>query len=406
MADLSLSQARRLALSSLGFAEKRPTKTGAAHVRKTIARTNAIQIDSVNVLARAHYVPTFSRYGPYDTKHLDDLAHGKREFFEFWGHAACFLPMELYPYMRWRMDNQRDGWSTLDARSKKFIKAVLDEVTEHGPKSAGELSMAGKSKGSWWGWSDGKRAIEYLFRQGQVAIAGRRNFERLYDIPERVIPADVLKKPVVPAHDAKKELLVRIVRAMGVATARDAAQYFHIDAWWDRSSVQGRRPQKKATYFEELVEEGRLERVNVESWKQPGYVVPGAKIPRAVNARAIVSPFDPLMWERRWTEAVFGFKYQIEIYVPQPKRIYGYYVLPFVLGDRFAARVDLKADRKAKTLLIPGAFVEPGAEPKATAAALADELRDVASWLGLEKIAVATHGDLSSALRSAVRRSV
>jgi uncharacterized protein YcaQ len=404
LADLSLSQARRLALSSLGFAAKRPAKAGRQHVRATAQRLGAIQIDSVNVLARAHYLPTFSRFGAYDTTHLDDLAHGRREFFEYWGHAACFLPMELYPYWRWRMESQREGWEGVDAQHRKFIEAVFEEVKAHGPLSAGELSMGGKSRGSWWGWSDGKRAIEYLFRMGRVAIAGRRNFERLYDIPERVIPKDLFEAKPVPRNEAKKELLVRAISAMGVATWRDAAQYFHIDAWWDRSSVNGmRKPMKTKDALDELVAEGRLETVSVETWKQPGYMAVGAKIPRTVDARAIVSPFDPLMWERKWTKSVFDFDYQIEIYVPAPKRIYGYYVLPFVLGDRFAARVDLKADRKAKVLLVPSAWIEAGADPAATAGALADELREVSRWLQLGDIKVGAKGTLSKPLRAALR---
>jgi uncharacterized protein len=402
--ELSGAEARRLALSSLGFGAKKPAKAGVAHVRATAKRLSAIQIDSVNVLARAHYLPVFSRYGPYPTTALDQLAHDKRELFEYWGHAACFLPIELYPFMRWRMETQAEGWGGLQKNQMKYIDAVLEEVKAHGPLSAGELSMSGKSKGSWWGWSDGKRAVEFLFRQGRVAIAGRRNFERLYDIPERVFPRDVLRARPVPADDAKKELLVRAVRAMGVGTARDVAQYFHVDSWWDRSSVNGRRaPAKTHLLFDELVEEGRLETARVEGWKKPGYVLAGAKVPRTVHASAIVSPFDPVMWERRWTKSVFGFEYQIEIYVPAPKRIYGYYVLPFISGDRFAARVDLKADRKTKTLLVPGAFLEDGVPAKTVVPALADELRDVARWLELDRFEVGTKGDLAKPLARALK---
>jgi uncharacterized protein len=198
--ELSRAEARRLALSSLGFGAKKPAKAGTAHVRATAKRLSAIQIDSVNVLARAHYMPVFSRYGPYPTSALDDLAHGKRELFEYWGHAACFLPIELYPHWRWRMDAQAEGWAGLDKTRLKFIEAVFEEVGERGPLSAGQLSDGGKSRGTWWGWSDGKAAIEYLFRQGRVAIAGRRNFQRLYDIPERVFPREVLKAKSVPAR--------------------------------------------------------------------------------------------------------------------------------------------------------------------------------------------------------------
>jgi uncharacterized protein YcaQ len=403
MADLSSTEARRLALDALGFGMTKPARAGAAHVRATAKRLGAIQIDSVNVLARAHYLPTFSRFGPYPVAALDDLAHGKRELFEYWGHAACFLPVELYPFMRWRMDRRVDVWLAVDRKRKDFVEAVYREVAERGPIAAGEVSIGGKSTGPWWGWSDGKLALENLFIQGRVSVAGRRNFARLYDLTERVIPPSVLDAPAIAPPDAKKELLVRATRAMGVGTAKDIAQYFHIDAWWDRSSVNGRRPPAKThLLFDELVEDGRLEVARVEGWKQPAYMVPGIKIPRSVDARAIVSPFDPVLWERKWTKAVFDFDYQIEIYVPAPKRIYGYYVLPFLMGDRFAARVDLKADRKSSTLIVQAAHVEPGFDPDAVADALAEELRSVASWLSLESFVIARKGNLMKALKPAI----
>jgi uncharacterized protein YcaQ len=404
LSDLSSAEARRLALGSLGFGAKKPARAGASHVRATVARLNAIQIDSVNVLARAHYLPTFSRYGAYPMSALDDLAHRKRELFEYWGHAACFLPMELHPLLRWRMNGKVDGWAGIDKKRSAFMEAVYREVAERGPIAAGEISIAGKSTGPWWGWSEGKEAIEFLFYQGRVAVAGRRNFERLYDLTERVIPRSVLDAKAVADRDAKKELLVRAARAMGVGTAKDIAQYFHVDAWWDRSSVNGRRPPVKThLLFDELTEEGRLERVRVEGWKQPAFVVAGAKIPRSIDARAIVSPFDPVLWERQWTRAVFDFTYQIEIYVPAPKRIYGYYVLPFLMGDRFAARVDLKADRKASTLIVHAAYVEDGLNGGAVAEALAAELRSMAEWLSLDSFAVGAKGNLARALKGALR---
>jgi uncharacterized protein YcaQ len=406
MSDLSASEARRLALASLGFGVPRPARAGAAHVRATAARLGAIQIDSVNVLARAHYLPTFSRYGPYPAPALDDLAHGRRELFEYWGHAACFLPIDLYPLLRWRMDIQVAAWSQVGRRKGAYIESVFRELQARGPLAASELSNGGKSTGPWWGWSDGKEALELLFRQGRVAVAGRRNFERLYDVPERVIPRSTLDAPAVAPDEARKALLVRAARAMGVGTAKDIAQYFHIDAWWDRLTVKGlRKPGDSARLFDELVEDRRLERVAVAEWKQPAYTVPGARIPRRVDVRAIVSPFDPVMWERKWTRAVFGFDYQIEIYVPAPKRIHGYYVLPFLLGDRFAARVDLKADRKTSTLIVHAAYVERGRDARIVAEALALELRTMAAWLSLESFAVGLKGDLARPLKRALRDS-
>jgi uncharacterized protein YcaQ len=402
--SLSADESRRLALASLGFGARRPTRAGRAHVRATAARLGAIQIDSVNVLARAHYLPTFSRYGPYQASALDDLAHGKRELFEYWGHAACFLPLELYPLLRWRMDGQAHAWAPTDARHKAFIEAVYREVADRGPISAGEITFGGKSKGPWWGWSDGKSAVELLFTQGRLAIAGRRNFERLYDLPERVLPRSALDAAAVPEREAKKRLLVRAASAMGVGTARDIAQYFHVESWWDRRSPTGRRPAVKlASYFDELVEEGRLERAQVEGWREPAFVIPGTSIPRSMDARAIVSPFDPIMWERRWTKTVFGFEYQIEIYVPAPKRVHGYYVLPFLAGDRFGARVDLKADRKRSTLIVHAAYLEPGQNAADVSDSLADELRALASWLALDAFSVGRRGNLSAALRRALK---
>lgn len=404
MIDLSSAEARRLALGALGFGVKRPARAGITHVRATAARLGAIQVDSVNVLARAHYLPTFSRYGAYPMSALDDLVHGKRELFEYWGHAACFLPVDLYPLLRWRMEGQLDAWAGLDVKRKNYIEAVYREIAERGPLAAGEISIAGKSTGPWWGWSDGKQAIEFLFRQGRVAIAGRRNFERLYDLPDRVLPASVVAAPVVAERDAKKELLVRAARAMGVGTSKDVAQYFHVDSWWDRQSVTGRRPPGNTQLlFDELVEAGRLEAARVEGWKRQAYVVTDAGVPQSIEARAIVSPFDPLMWERKWTKAVFDFDYQIEIYVPAPKRVYGYYVLPFLMGDRFAARVDLKADRKASTLIVQASHVEAERDAGDVAAALANELRSLAVWLSLDTIAVARKGKLAQALRRYTR---
>jgi uncharacterized protein YcaQ len=400
---ISAAEARRLALSSLGFGTARPKRASIAHVRATANRLGAIQVDSVNVLARAHYLPVFSRHGAYRTELLDELTHGKRELFEYWGHAACLLPIDLFPLFRWRMESQVEGWSGLEPKRKAYVEAVFDEIAERGPIAAGDISIAGKSTGPWWGWSDGRQAVEFLFRQGRIAVAGRRNFERLYDLTERVIPSAIFSARPIAPRDAKKELIVRAARAMGLGTAKDIAQYYHVDGWWDRSGAGGRRPiVKTQPMFDELEEEGRLERVTVEGWKQVAYVAPDVTIPKSVETRAIVSPFDPLMWERSWSRAVFGFEYQIEIYVPAPKRVYGYYVLPFLVGDRFAARVDLKADRKASRLLVHAAYLEAGRDEAEVADALATELRAVAEWLSLDSLSIARKGNLARALKRAL----
>lgn len=403
MHSISAAEARRLALASLGFGATKPARAGVAHVRATADRLGAIQIDSVNVLARAHYLPTFSRFGPYPAAALDDLAHGKRELFEYWAHAACFLPIDLYPLLRWRMENQAVAWSGVSRKQKDFNEAVYREIADRGPMSAREISIGGKSTGPWWGWSKGKTAAELLFYQGRLAVAGRRNFERLYDIHERVFPDTLLKAKPIAEDDAKKQLLVRATRAMGLGAPRDIARYFQIDAWWDRRSTTGpRKPANTGRLFDELVEDRRLELACVEGWERPAYIVPGSKIPRSVDARAIVSPFDPLMWERGWTKSVFGFEYQIEIYVPGHKRVHGYYVLPFLMGDRFAARVDLKADRKQSRLIVHAAHLEDGFSPRLVAPALAVELRSMARWLSLESFAVASKGALARPLKRAL----
>lgn len=402
--ELSAAEARRVALAAQGFGTQRRGGS-AAKLAKLANRLNAFQIDSVNVLVRAHYMPAYSRLGPYPMTALDHLAYAKRELFEFWGHAACLLPMSLYPVFRWRMDAAQTSrwWGGTTPVVRRYVERVYEEVAEKGPISAGALPNAGKSSGNWWGWSDGKRAIEMLFRMGRVAVAGRRNFERLYDIPERVIPKEILGAPVPSPDEAKKQLLVLAATALGVGTARDIAGYFHIENWWDRNVEAGRRPSELPRLVRELVEEERLVPASVAGWKETAYVVPQTAIPKHVETRALVSPFDPLMWERKPTQRLFGFDYKIEIYVPAPKRVYGYYVLPFLLGDRFVARVDLKADRKTKTLLVPGAFTEPGEDARQVASALVDELQLMASWLQLDRVEVGTKGDLSARLQKAFR---
>lgn len=376
-------------------------------MRATAARLGAIQIDSVNVLARAHYLPTFSRYGPYPVDALDELAYDKRELFEYWGHAACLLPVDLYPLMRWRMERQRVAWKGMSASMAAFVEAVYREVADRGPIAAGEISISGKSTGPWWGWSKGKLAVEVLLAQGRLAIAGRRRFERLYDVAERVLPRPVLDAPAVPEREAKKELFLRAVRAMGVGTAKDVAQYFHVDAWWDRQMVKGPKPRPSSVQemFDELADEKRLDVVQVEGWKRPGYMLPDARTPKVVESRALVSPFDPVLWERKWTRSVFDFDYQIEIYVPAPKRVYGYYVLPFLMGDRFVARVDLKADRKTSTLIVHSAYREAGTNSRSVAEALAEELRSLAAWLSLDTFRVGRKGNLARDLAPLLSRS-
>ena len=403
--SLSAAEARRLALAAQGFGG---TRTGAtpAKILKLANRLGAIQIDSVNVLVRAHHMPVYSRLGPYPLTSLDELAYTKRRLFEYFAHAACYIPIQLYPLFRWRMDAsyEADWYGGASKQVRSYIESVHRFVEENGPVVASELPQAGKSTGNWWGWSDGKRAIETLFRLGRVTVAGRRNFARLYDVPERVIPKAILEAPAPSPDDAKKELLVLAAKALGVGAASDIGGYFYIESWWDRPAVKGKRRRSEINrLIGELVDEGRLTPASVEGWIEPGYIAPGTRVPRSIEASGLVSPFDPIMWNRIPTQRVFGFSYQIEIYVPEAKRKYGYYVLPFLQGDRFVARVDLKADRKQKALLVPGAFVEPGNDPKRVAAGLAEELQRTADWLGLERIEVGGRGDLVGSLSRALR---
>ncbi len=402
--DLSASEARSLHLTAQGFGVPRTMGT-TAKVKTLSRRLHAFQIDSVNVLVRAHYMPAYSRLGPYPRQTIDDLAYKRRELFEYWGHAACLMPTSLYPLFRWRMENQQNSrwWGEAKPAVKKYVESVYEHVAANGPVSAGELPNAGKSTGNWWGWSDGKRAIEVLFRLGRVLVSGRKNFARLYDLPERVIPKEFLRTDAPQADDAKKQLLVLAAKALGIGAASDIAGYFHIETWWDRTHVKGRYRSQLPRLMAELVEERRLEVAKVEGWQENAYVVPRTRSPKPVHARALVSPFDPIMWNRTPTQRLFGFDYKIEIYVPEAKRVYGYYSLPFLLGDRLVARVDLKADRKGGALLVPGAFAEKGVDLKAVGAELADELRLMASWLELDRIVVGERGDLVKPLHRALR---
>lgn len=405
---LSLPEARRLAIASQGFGP-RPATPSVRDLRRLAARLHAFQIDSVNVLVRAHYVPAFARLGPYATAELDSLAYDRRELFEYWGHAACLLPISLYPIVRYRMHAE----PTLEyMRSERgaYMATVYAEVAERGPLATAELSNPGKGSGKWWGWSTGKATLEHLYNSGLVAIAGRRGFERLYDITERVIPQAARRAPAPAREEAMKQLIVLGARACGVGTVGDITGYLHVDGWrdrlpkvpwWERSKgLDGRRARPIGRRLvSELVEEGRLLPARVDGWTEPSYLHAGARIPRTVDARALVTPFDSLVWDRSRIERLFGMKYSIELYTPPSKRVYGYYVFPFLLGDTLMARCDLKADRQRRVLLVQSAFLEPGHDARRVATELADELRDMQAWLELDRTEVAERGDLAVELR-------
>jgi len=372
MERLRLSQARRMALAAQGFGP-RPPAAGPRRLLSLVERLQLLQIDSVNILVRSHYLPAFSRLGPYDRTALDQLAYDRHLLFEAWAHEASLLPVATEPLLRWRKE--------MDRRRRPEPPQLVDEVrrriAEEGALAASELG--GPGTGSWWGWSEAKRAVEWLFAGGELMVAGRRrSFERVYDLPERVLPAEVLATPTPPEDEARRALLTAAATALGPATTSDLADYF-------RMRMPAARPR-----IAELVEDGALLPVDVEGWSAPAYVRPQALVPHRLRARALLSPFDPIVWERSRAERLFGFRYRIEIYTPRSRRVHGYYVLPFLLGDRLVARVDLKADRTRGRLLVPGVTLEPaargGPSPDEVQDALARELELLAAWLGLHEV--------------------
>ncbi len=390
---LSADEARALALSAQGFDVGRPLAAPRVEdVLATVERVRLLQLDSVNVLVRAHYLPLFSRLGPYDPALLDQLTYERRALFEFWAHEASILPVRFHPLLRWRME--RKAWPSLDRIRRKrpeYVEAVLRELATRGPLGTSDLTDGGGRAGAWWGWGEGKHVLEWLFATGRVTTAARRRFERIYDLAERVLPADVLAATTPAADDAKRALLLESAAALGVGTAGDLADYFRLHRPTARTLVEG------------LAAEGRLERVRVEGWKDSAFRLPGTRAPgRVPRATALVSPFDSLVFERARTERLFGFHYRLEIYTPAAKRRYGYYVLPFLLDGAIVSRLDLKADRERGRLLVRAAHLEPGAEAERTATALAPELARMAGWLGLRKVVVERKGTLAAALRSAV----
>lgn len=388
--EFSASQARRIALHAQGFGNKRPTgRVDRRHLRKVLDHIGLIQIDSVNVLVRSQELPLFARLGPHPRTLIPD-ATAAGELFEYWVHEACHVPVEQRPLYRWAME-RHPRWTSMRAFAEErpdLIRSVLDRLRDDGPLVASDLEMRDRPKGQWWDWDDGKRALEHLFRTGEVAASRRPNdFGRLYDLAERVIPAAVLDAPAPSEADAKKELLVLAAKYHGIGTAADLADYHRLA--------------HTRSLLAELVEDGRLIATTVDGWKQPTFMHPDAHLPRWIRARALLSPFDPVVWFHDRAERLFGFHYRIEIYVPQPKRVHGYYVLPFLLGDELVARVDLKSDRKNGRLLVQGVFGEPGIDEAYVAAEMCEELELMAGWLGLDHgVSVADRGDLAPALQA------
>jgi uncharacterized protein YcaQ len=395
---LTAGEARRIALGAQGFATPRPDGPVAKRqLVKLIDRLGVVQIDSVNVVSRTHYLPAFSRLGAYPREMLEEVAWArKRPLFEYWAHEASLLPLESQPLFRWRMADALGGVGVWKGVARflrergEFVDKVLDEIAQRGPMAASELEMGQKGEGGWWGWSDAKRAVECLFWTGQLTTATRRGtFERVYGLPEKVLPRAIVEASTPTREDAQRELYRRAIRAMGIATSKDLRDYF-------RMPVEGAKAR-----MAELVEEGALVPVTVKGWREPAYLDPAARWPRRVDASALLSPFDNLIWFRERTERMFAVRYRIEIYTPAEKRTHGYYVLPFLEGDALTARVDLKSDRKASVLIVQSAHAEPWASD-VTPVRLAQELKLMAGWLGLERVRVERKGDLAGALAGAV----
>lgn len=376
---LSAAQARRIAIAAQGFGAR--DGAGTRRLLSAIRDLGVIQIDSVNVLVRTQYLPLFSRFGAYDRALLERLAYRRpRKLLEYWAHEASFVPMERYPLFRWRMARAAKGkgvWTNVarvGLERRDLVKRVERAFEENGAMAASEFPE-GKGTEKWWGWNDTKRAVEYLFWSGRLAVVKRlSSFERVYDLAERVIPADAFNAPKPSEADAQRELVRIAARALGVATEADLRDYFRLDAADARDRVR------------ELVEAGELHPVSIEGWKQQAYLDGERAVPRRIEGSALLSPFDSLVWSRPRTHRLFNFHYRIEIYTPAHKRVHGYYVLPYLLDDNLVARVDLKSDRQAKTLRVQAVHYEPGVDERVVKARLREDLRALASWLGLERV--------------------
>ncbi len=369
------------------------------HLDQVFDRLNVVQIDSVNVLERSHYLPLFSRLGPYNKDLLHKAAYGKagqRRLFEYWGHEASLLPMEYQPLFRWRMERAAraegiwKGIARFARENKTRVEKVYREVADRGPVGISDLADEDRRPGPWWGWKDTKIALEWLFWTGRITTAGRRNFQRIYDLPERVIPSELLNGHVPDHAEAQRDLIRLSARSLGVATEKDLRDYFRLPTADSKARVA------------ELVEAGDLLSVSVDGWTHPAYLDPEADVPGRATGQCLLSPFDNLIWERDRTERLFDFRFRLEIYTPAEKRIHGYYVLPFLMGDRLVARVDLKSDRQSGVLRVQAAHGESGIDKGRVAEALAAELELLARWQGLGDITVRRKGDLAASLQAAM----
>jgi uncharacterized protein YcaQ len=393
---LSNTQARRISLSAQGFSDPRPSgRVDRRHLRRVLDQIGLLQIDSVNVLVRSQELPLFARLGPHPRTLISD-ATNDGELFEFFVHEASLLPTNQYHLHRWRM---RDTYPWPHFRREverlgTYVEHVYQRVVEEGPLVSGDLKARVGKKGAWWDPDDGKIALEALFYSGRITARRRaQDFARVYDLPERMIPAEMLERPATPEHEARKELLVLAAKYHGVGTLKDLADYHRL------------KPTPCKSALAELVEDGRLVAVTVEGWNQPAYLHPQTQLRRRVDARALLSPFDPVVWHRERALRMFGFHYRIGIYTPAAQRQHGYYVLPFLLGDELVGRVDLKADRANHTLLVQSAWAESDEGKTDVAGQLLEELRLMATWLELERIEATGRGNLGPELRHLIGRS-
>ena len=391
--EIPLARARRMALAAQGFADPRPTgRIDRRHVRRVFDRVGLIQIDSVNVLVRSQELPLFARLGPHPRDLLPKMLDAG-ELFEYWAHEASLLPIETLPWFRWTMNSKFIRWAGLRRMAEEHpdvVARVHAMVNERGPIAPSDIAEREGRSGPWWGWDNTQRAFAVLFAYGEISARRRSNFEREYDLLHRMLPTEHVEAPGLSEAESRRVMILRAARSLGVGTVADLCDYF-------RLNVPKTRP-----IVAELVDDGLLLPARVEGWKHPAFVPVDARVPRRVNARALLSPFDSLVWFRDRTERLFGFRYRIEIYTPAPKRVYGYYVLPFLLGDRLVGRVDLKADRAGSRLWVRGAYAEDPAPAPDVAEELAAELALMAGWLGLDGVEVDDKGDLAPALRAAV----
>lgn len=397
MADsFSPAAARRIALAAQGFGRPRPSEVGTRQLNLALQRLSVLQLDSVNVFERSHYLPLFARLGAYDKTLLDKLTFARRgPYLEYWAHEAAMIPVEDWPLFRFRMQFWRDwmaknmpDWFQANSSTLDRIKA---ELAARGPLPASAFEReAERVRGPWWDWDEIKRGLERLFRVGELVSAGRTNFERVYALPEQVLPTALIDLDV-PIEEAKYQLMKKSAIAHGIGTLNDFADYFRIKQTQAKDALQ------------RLVDEGEVLPVEVAGWGKQAYLHRDARIPRRIEGAALLSPFDPVVWERDRALRMFGFHYRIEIYTPAPKRIFGYYTLPLLIDDALVGRIDLKNDRQAKVLRVQSAWREEGATVDVER--VVPVLREIAAWQGCETIEVVDRGDLAPDLKLAVSAS-